>query len=134
MYASRSYVVRDTLLEFPETYSPRHAIDPSVALQHMQSCKVAIDFYKCRTENRLERFLVVEADASGDSSDFGDTVMYGLWWSEEHGEWLPAHRTLREMDDHQYILLPWYPVYSKRLNTIGAAIAYINSNGTTMCS
>lgn len=113
-----SVLLLDTLEKYPlhEYYSPIHALDPDTSRRNMLPLKVAVDFYWLSQANKGFRFLCVEADVSGDSSDYGDVVMYGLTYA--NNKWLPVYRTLREMSEHGYILLPQYP----EGDTIAAAL------------
>lgn len=113
-----SVLLLDTLENYPlnEYFSPIHTPDPVRNVYNMMPQRVAVDFYLLSPSNTRSRFLCVEADVSGDSSDCGDVVMYGLAYQDKR--WLATYRTLREMHEHEYIMLPHYP----EGDTIAAAL------------
>jgi len=134
---TESSTLHNALLAFPETYapSPRHALDPCVAVQNMMGTRVAVDFFKLHESNRLDRFLAIEADTTGESSDCGDTVLYGLYWSAEQECWWPAYRNLRELDDHAYIILPCYGnTPTPRSDRVIDAVTFLSKRGVDMYS
>lgn len=103
-----SVLLLDTLENYPlnEYYSPIHTVNPDTNRRNMMNLRVAVDFYWVAQSNTSSRFLCVEADVTGESSDYGDVVMYGLTYV--NNRWLPVYRTLRELGEHEYILLPQY--------------------------
>ena len=118
-----SVLLLDTLEKYPlnEYYSPIHNVDPVMSVHAMAPMRVAVDFYWISPTNKFNRFLCVEADVTGESSDCNDVVMYGLGYSAELGRWWPMYRTLREMSEHEYILLPQY----QTRNTVSAALQFL---------
>ena len=119
-YEPQYHQLIDTLEDFPETYtpSPRHSIDPARSVSAMMPCKIAADFYWVSTQNKNRRFLAVEADTTGDSSDTGDVVLYGLTWRPHADRWMPMYISLRELAEHECVILPQYPAG----DTISAAL------------
>ena len=110
----------ETLSEFPETYmpSPVHSVDPARSVAAMMNHRIAADFYWVSALNKSKRFLCIEADVTGDSSDTGDVVMYGLTYLREIGRWTPMYISLRELAEHECIILPQYETG----NTVSAAL------------
>ena len=133
MRASESHELYQVLEDFPETFgTPVHSFHTDIALQHIMHQTVAADFYKVHVLNRVERFLAIEADTTGESSDSGDTVLFGVYWSTEHQQWIPMYIALRELDDHQFVTLPLYGpgIYGPgRTNKVGDAVELLASVG-----
>ena len=132
---SDSRILREILEDFPETFppSPRHALDPGVAVQNMMGARVAVDFFKLHERNKFERFIAVEADTTGESSDYGDAVLYGLFWSSSYEAWLPTYMALRELDDYEYIMLPRYG-NDPRHDKVADVVKFLSERGVDMYS
>ena len=122
-YTEQYHQLIETLADFPETYipSPVHAVDPVRSVAAMMSHRVAADFYWISVLNKYKRFLCIEADVTGDSSDTGDVVLYGLAYLHDTQRWTPMYFSLRELAEHECIVLPQY-AYGK---TISAALQFL---------
>ena len=123
-YTEQYHQLIETLADFPETYipSPVHSVDPARSVYAMMNHRVAADFYWAFMHNRNRRFLCIEADMTGDSSDTGDVVMYGLTYLTEAHRWTPMYVSLRELAEHECVILPLYDTPDGRGATIRDAL------------